>query len=236
MPVDISVFFPLRAGSTRVRRKNTRPFHPDGRSLFQFKLDQIARMQDRFLEVVISTNDSEVVQQFPKSLAKTNIRIELRPDFLCSSTTKVQDLIDYVPTVTSGDLIFWLHATSPFVNEVDYMAAIDLYEAEVLSGEKDSVMSVNRLQQFIWSDQECRVINTDRTINPWPNTQDLDPLYEINHAFYINSRKNYLALRDRIGAHPALYVCEGLRKIDIDWEDDFEVARSLLKPYETSVD
>lgn len=236
MPVDISVFFPLRAGSTRVPRKNTRPFHPDGRSLFQFKLDQIARMQDRFLEVVISTNDSEVVQQFPKSLAKTNIRIELRPDFLCSSTTKVQDLIDYVPTVTNGDLIFWLHATSPFVNEVDYMAAIDLYEAEVLSGEKDSVMSVNRLQQFIWSDRERRVINTDRTINPWPNTQDLDPLYEINHAFYINSRQNYHALRDRIGVHPALYVCEGLRKIDIDWEDDFEVARSLLKAYETSVD
>ena len=235
MLVDISVFFPLRAGSTRVRHKNTRPFHPDGRSLFQFKLEQIARIQDRFLEIVISTDDPEVFRQFPKSLTETNIRIVHRPDSLCSSTTKVQDLIDYVPTVTSGDVIFWLHATSPFVNEIDYMAAIDLYEAEVLSGEKDSVMSVNRLQQFIWSDRERRVINTDRTVNPWPNSQDLEPLYEINHAFYINSRQNYHATRDRIGVHPALYVCDGIRKLDIDWEDDFEIARSLLKPYEAAV-
>jgi N-acylneuraminate cytidylyltransferase len=89
-------------------------------------------------------------------------------------------------------------------------------------------MSVNRIQQFIWSDKEKCVINTDRTVNPWPNTQDLDPLYEINHAFYINSRHNYLTHGDRIGRAPALYVCEGLRKIDIDWQDDFEIARSLM--------
>jgi N-acylneuraminate cytidylyltransferase len=224
----VSAFFPLRAGSSRVTCKNTKPFHPDGRSLFQLKLDQIVKVRERFLEVVISTNDPEVIDQFPMSLAETNIRIERRPDYLCSSTTKVQDLIDYVPTVTQGDWIFWLHATSPFVDETDYLAAFDLFESEVLAGEMDSVMSVNRLQQFIWNDRERRVINTDRAVNRWPNTQDLEPLYEINHAFYINSRQNYLALGDRIGQHPALHICEGRRKIDIDWQDDFDLARSLL--------
>jgi CMP-N-acetylneuraminic acid synthetase len=229
---DVSAFFPLRAGSSRVHCKNTRPFHPDGRSLFQLKLDQIAKMRDEFLEIVISTNDTSVQEQFPDSLKGSNVRIHQRPVHLCQSTTKVQDLIDYVPKITQGEWIFWLHATSPFVDETDYTAALRLLESEVQAGKKDSVMSVNRLQQFIWNDRERRVINTDRTVNPWPNTQDLEPLYEINHAFYINSRRNYLLHGDRIGEAPALYICEGRRKIDIDWQDDFDLARSLLLSHE----
>ena len=191
--------------------------------MFQLKLDQIAAIREEFIEIVISTNDPSVHGQFPASLSGTNIRIEQRPDHLCNSTTKVQDLIDYVPTVTKGEWIFWLHATSPFVDETDYIAGLRLLEREVKAGEKDSVMSVNRLQQFIWNDRDKRVINTDRSVNPWPNTQDLDPLYEVNHAFYVNSRHNYLSNGDRIGISPALYICEGRRKIDIDWQDDFEL-------------
>ena len=89
-------------------------------------------------------------------------------------------------------------------------------------------MSVNLLQQFIWSDREGRVINADRDTNPWPNTQDLEPLYEINHAFYINSRDNYYALGDRVGTCPALYICNGLQRVDIDWQSDFELAQRLM--------
>lgn len=106
-----------------------------------------------------------------------------------------------------------------------------MLEHDVLNGSKDSVMSVNKIQQFLWDDREKRVINTDRSVNPWPNTQELEPLYEINHAFYINSRGNYLTMRDRIGKAPALFVCEGEKKIDIDWQDDFDLARSLLSAH-----
>ena len=76
-------------------------------------------------------------------------------------------------------------------------------------------------------------MNADCALNPWPNTQDLEPLYEINHAFYLNSRRNYESLGDRIGVNPALYVCNGLCKIDIDWQDDFDLAKSILKSHES---
>lgn len=229
---SISVFFPLRAGSSRIKRKNTRAFHPDGRSLFLHKLDQIRLISHLVQEIVISTNDEEIIEQFPRDLTESNIRIERRPDALGRSDTKVRDLIDYVPTVTRGQWIFWLHATSPFVDEYDYKAALDMLDRSVASGEHDSIMSVNKVQQFLWDDQLKRVVNTDRSINPWPNTQDLQPVYEINHAFYINSRKNYLNLHDRIGVSPALFICEGMKKIDIDWQDDFNLAQALLPAYE----
>ncbi len=224
---SLSVFFPLRAGSTRVLRKNTRPFDKDGRSLFQRKLAQIERCADRFDELIVSTNDTEIMEQFAAADLPEHFKLVERPDELGRSDTKVQDLIDYVPTVTQGDWIFWLHATSPFIDETDYLKALDMLDREVLSGEKDSLMSVNKIQQFLWDDNQRKVINTDRSVNPWPNTQDLAPLYEINHAFYINSRSNYHTLRDRIGQAPALYLCEGAKKIDIDWQDDFDLAQAL---------
>lgn len=229
MMKDISIILPMRSGSQRVIKKNSRPFHPNGQSLFQYKLAQIVKLKDEVSEIVISTNDKEIIDQLPKELLEnSNVRLVIRPDELCSSTTKVQDLIGHIEEATTASVIFWVHATSPFLNENDYRAAIAQYEESIKNQTADSLISVNKIQQFIWNEKEKRVINTDRNINPWPNTQDLDPLYEINHAFYINSRKNYNELKDRIGKSPALYVCAGLKKIDIDWQDDFIIAQQLI--------
>jgi len=229
---NISIFLPLRAGSARIPHKNTRPFHPNGQSLFEYKFAQIEKIKGDVYEIVISTNDQEVIDQIPDRIRGTNIRLVIRPDELCSATTKVQDLINHVADVTSGDTIFWIHATAPFLDSSDYKAAIKQYQEMISNQTGDSLMSVNKIQQFIWNENDKRVINTDRSVNPWPNTQDLEPLYEINHAFYINSRENYNELKDRIGKNPELYVCEGLKKIDIDWHDDFIVAQHLISLYE----
>lgn len=233
MMKDISIILPMRSGSQRVIKKNSRPFHSNGQSLFEYKLAQIVKLKDEVAEIVISTNDKDIIDQIPKELLEnSSIRLVIRPDELCSSTTKVQDLISHIEEVTTASVIFWVHATSPFLDENDYCAAIAQYEDSIKNQTADSLISVNKIQQFIWNEKEKRVINTDRNINPWPNTQDLDPLYEINHAFYINSRKNYNELKDRIGKTPALYVCEGLKKIDIDWQDDFIIAQQLIPLFE----
>lgn len=223
-----SIFFPLRSGSQRVINKNSRPFLKTGESLFQLKMKHVARLADEFekvCEVVISTDDQLVLTQAEPFLSD-KIKIDLRPRHLCLSTTKVQDLIDYVPSIVFGEHVFWLHATSPFVGYEDYVKALVQYE-DCLGKGCDSLMSVNKIQQFIWDAKLSKVINVDRGINPWPNTQDLAPLYEINHAFYISSKANYIALRDRIGRSPSLYLCDGIKSIDIDLEDDFSMAKLI---------
>ncbi|KAA8606648.1 acylneuraminate cytidylyltransferase family protein [Salipiger aestuarii] len=225
---DISLFLPLRAGSTRAVDKNIRPFRPDGRSLFQHKMEQLTQLAPELREIVVSTNDRAVMAQFEEFAEFPNVRLVERPEALCLSTTKVQDLIDYVPTLLSSEHVFWVHATSPFIDAADYRDALARYRSEVIEGPKDSLMSVTRIQQFLWDDHLKAITNCDRSINPWPNTQDLTPLYEINHAFYISSRLNYLRLHDRIGIDPALFVSEGLKKYDIDWEDDFIIAQNLI--------
>jgi CMP-N-acetylneuraminic acid synthetase len=232
MQKEISIVLPLRAGSSRVLEKNTRPFNSNGKSLFQHKLEQIVKLKEEVFEIIISTNDQKVINQVPDHYIDDKLKIIERPDYLCESTTKVQDLINHIEFITNGKAIFWIHATSPFIDTLDYLAALELYRKVTTEGSNDSVMSVNKIQQFIWDERKKEVINTNRLVNPWPNTQDLEPLYEVNHAFYINSRKNYREHNDRIGKNPALFVCEGLKKIDIDWQEDFITAQHLIQFYE----
>lgn len=186
-------------------------------------------------EIIISTDDDEVTEQFLKFQAPPNVKLIRRPLALCQTNTPVKDLIDYAGQISSGDVIFWLHATAPFVDHLDYKNAIELYESAIEKNEFDSVISVNAIQNFIWDDKSKNIINSDRKINPWPNTQDLTPLYEINHAFYISSHKNYVLMGDRIGKNPALFVCDGVKSIDIDWPADFEIAQQLIPIYENKL-
>jgi len=132
-----------------------------------------------------------------------------------------------MPSITKGEHILWLHVTSPFVKAKDYQDAIDKY-FEALKNGYDSIMSVTEIKQFLWSDRSKKIINIEQSDNPWVQTQDLEPLYEINHAFYINSRANYLSMSDRIGKNPYLYKLKGSKVIDIDYEDDFELAKKIF--------
>lgn len=191
-------------------------------------MDEVVKI-DGIEEVVVSTNEDAVIEQAERyAKAHGHVRIDKRPERLCQSTTKVQDLIDYVPTILNGNHVFWLHATSPFVSVADYNRALSQYASVLESGTNDSVMSVNKLQQFIWDDDSRVVINTDQTDKRWPNTQDLKPLYEINHAFYIAPRFIYESVKDRIGLKPALHILEGEKSIDVDWESDFSFAQLVF--------
>jgi len=89
------------------------------------------------------------------------------------------------------------------------------------------LMSVTEIRNFLWSERSKNIINAPKGDNIWIQTQDLEPLYEINHAFYINSRENYLKMSDRIGKNPYLYKLNGSKTIDIDYEDDFELAQKI---------
>ncbi|MEL7046492.1 MAG: hypothetical protein AAGL66_15980, partial [Pseudomonadota bacterium] len=150
-----------------MKGKNVRPFLEDGTSLFQLKMRQLIALEDSVDEIVISTDDAEVMEQSQPFLS-TKVHLIERPKHLCLSSTRVSDLIDYVPTVVKGDHIFWLHVTAPFVNSEDYQQALGSYRKEVLAGNHDSIMSVNKIQQFIWDDRSKKIVNCDREINPWP--------------------------------------------------------------------
>ena len=86
---------------------------------------------------------------------------------------------------------------------------------------------MTELRNFLLN-KEGKLINNTTPI-PWPRTQDLEPLYEINHTMFLAKREVYEKQRNRIGKKPMLYVMDELHSFDIDWPDDFVIAETAAE-------
>ena len=64
---------------------------------------------------------------------------------------------------------------------------------------------------------------------PWPRTQDLDPLYPINHTMFLAKREVYVEQKNRLGKKILLHVMDEFHSFDIDWPDDFVIAEIMYK-------
>lgn len=228
--MSITVFLPTRKGSQRVKNKNIKPFAEYKGGLLELKLKQLSRIDVD--QVILSTNDEvaiEIAEKMIKNFPK--LKIDIRPDHLASSTTNLSDLIAYVSEVVKTDHILWTHVTSPMVNDRTYIDSINKYDRALILG-FDSLMSVTPFKNFLWNNDRKDIINRSTKNNiRWPQTQDLEDLYEINSAIFIAPRKTYIEKLDRLGNNPFLYEMSKIEAVDVDWEDDFKIAEAVYEKY-----
>lgn len=217
----VIAFLPCRQGSQRVKNKNIKPFSGLEGGLIYIKLSQLLKVEE-VEQIVVSTNDIEV-KWIAESFNNPKIIIDDRPEELASSATSTDDLINYVPDIIKSGIVLWTHVTSPFVDETVYQKAIEIYFSN--SNVYDSLMSVTKLQKFLWDDSEP--INYDRSVEKWPRTQTIKPVYEVNSGVFIADIDIYKKFSDRIGEKPFLYELSEIVAFDIDWEIDFEIAEIL---------
>lgn len=225
MSEKIAFFLPTRKGSERVKNKNTRPFADIEGGLVENKIKQLLSTK-HIDEILFSSNDEMCIAIAEKYTSDSRLRIIPRPNELCLSTTNLPDLICYVPTITNADHILWGHVTTPLVEAKVYDTAIEQYLSKIIKG-YDSLVSVKELKNFLLN-QEGKLVNNTTNI-PWPRTQDLEPLYEINHAIFLAKRSVYTEQKNRIGQKTLLYIMDEIHSKDIDWEEDFKIAEIMYK-------
>ena len=179
MKERIAFFLPTRKGSERVKNKNTKPFAGIEGGLMENKIKQL--VETKLLdEIILSTNDETCMAIAEKYAVKdSRVRIIPRPEELCLSSTNLQDLICYVPTITDAEHILWGHVTTPLAGADQYDAGIQLYLDNLKNG-YDSLVGVTELKNFLLN-KEGKLVNNTTDI-PWPRTQDLEPLYPITKS------------------------------------------------------
>ena len=224
MNENVNVFLPMRAGSERVPKKNTKTFAGVNGGLCKIKLEQLVKC-DAVKNVIVSTNDPEVID-ISNGLNSKKIKIIIRPDQLASSLASTDDLIRYVPEIMPDGHILWTHVTSPFIGPDIYNQIIDQYFKSLTTF--DSLMTVSKLQKFIWNDSEP--ISYDRDVEKWPRTQTIDPLWEVNSGAFMASKAIYKRNIDRIGKKPFLFEISDEIAFDIDWFSDFKMAEAMYYP------
>ena len=88
-------------------------------------------------------------------------------------------------------------------------------------------MGVTELKNFLLN-KEGKLLNNTTDI-PWPRTQDLEPLYSINHTIFLAKRDVYVEQKNRLGKKILLHIMDELYSFDIDWPDDFVIAEIMYK-------
>ena len=221
MKKNINVFLPMRAGSERVPKKNTKTFSGIKGGLCRIKLEQL--IQCKLIDsILVSTNDLEVVK-ITNSFNSKKIKVVLRPNELASSRASTDDLIKYVPEVMPDGHILWTHVTSPFINLDVYNQAIEKYFENL--DHFDSLMTVTKIQKFIWNDNEP--VNYNRDMEKWPKTQTIKSLWEVNSGIFLAHKSIYELNNDRIGYMPYLFQLSDEIAFDIDWMTDYKIAEAL---------
>ncbi|GAB4066489.1 hypothetical protein KHC28_25850 [Ancylobacter sonchi] len=181
----------------------------------------------------MSTNDEAIIEacdELAPSISKELI-VDRRPEEYGTSQTSTDDLIDYALRILPDDSILWTHVTSPFVIGSRYDEMIVRFQAGLNEG-YDSLMSAGVVRTFLWNDRGP--LNYDRSVEKWPRTQTLPPVYEIDSAAFIANFSTMIAHADRIGSHPVLFPLTSIEHLDIDWEEDFHRADEIWRRMESS--
>ncbi|AXX87641.1 acylneuraminate cytidylyltransferase family protein [Malaciobacter marinus] len=221
---EIIAFLPMRKGSQRIKNKNIKKFANIKKGLTFIKISQLLKVKE-IDKIIVSTDDKKVID-IALSFDSKKIHIDKRPKELATSSTSTDELIKYVPKIIKKGIVIWTHVTSPFIDEKIYSKMIKTY---LDNKNNDSLMSVTKIQKFLWDKKNP--INYNRKKEKWPRTQTLNPVYEVNSGAFINEIKNYKKFNDRIGKNPILFELDTIQSFDIDWKEDFEIAQVLWEKY-----
>tara|TARA_B100000683_G_scaffold273854_1_gene320517 strand:+ start:1044 stop:1763 length:720 start_codon:yes stop_codon:yes gene_type:complete len=224
---DVKVFLPCRAGSERVPHKNTRPFAEWQHGLLELKLTALEKATG-ISQIILDSNDEKVLEYGRSRKSNWSGTAELyvqeRPNHLGLSSTTTDALIQYALDNLQEGHLLWTHVTSPFLGHEEYERIIQAFFQQKDQG-YDSLMTVNRLQTFLWDEQQP--MNYDRDQLKWPRTQDVKPVFEVNSGAFLVPVDIAKTRQDRIGHKPYLFELNHIEAFDVDWPDDFTMAELL---------
>lgn len=215
----IVAIVPMRHDSKRVPGKNYRPL--GDRPLYHHILQTLLRVP-QILQVIIDTDSdlirADAARHFPR------VKVIERPQHLRPDTVPMNDVL--LNTVQQIDADFYLqtHSTNPLLSS----ATISNGLAQFLDSYPmyDSCFSVTRIQSRLW-DQMSRAVNHNPAI--LLRTQDLPPIYEENSCLYLFTRDTIQQQHNRIGLRPMMLEISKREAIDIDEEEDFQIAEMMFR-------
>lgn len=178
-------------------------------------------------EIIVSTNDpivSDIAIRFGEDYDQ-RVRVDERPDDLGKSSTPMSEFIKYLGTLRNEGTMLMTHVTHPFVTHSVFNELIHAWRGAAHRGH-DSLLTVTRLHTFLW-DAAGKPFNYDASVERWPRSQDIPPLFEINHVAYLIRFATVLEAGDRVGQNPYMHEMDGEAVMDIDWEDQFALLQDI---------
>jgi len=204
---------PMKLNNERLPNKNTKAFD-NGKSLCYYILDTLLKVMG-IDEIYVYCSNSNIQNYMPDG-----VKYLRRKESLDTSETKMNEVLKCFAEDVDADIYLMTHATSPFVCSESIEGALN----KVKSGEYDSALAVHKVQEFLWKDGEP--FNYD--FNNIPRTQELPYVYCETSGFYIYKKEIIVEHNRRVGFKPYLKELSKVESIDIDEQEDFDIANAIF--------
>ena len=220
--LNIVALLPMKAHSSRVPGKNFREL--SGKPLFRWMLDTLLAV-DEIDKVVINTDARSILND--NGLQESErIVIRDRKQELCGDEVSMNLVLEDDVNAVPADVYLMTHTTNPLLSADTIRSALAKFKKHYEAGENDSLFTVNKIQTRFYR-EDCSPVNHDPD-NLIP-TQELEPWYEENSNLYIFTRESFLKTNARIGKEPLMYEVPKMESVDIDEQDDWDLAEALAK-------
>lgn len=214
-----SAILPIKFNSERVPGKNFRLLN--GKPLYLHILHTLLDVS-KISEIVINTDTP--IKEFGGLFEDSRLIYSSRPSDLCGEYVSMNDIISYELKRSSSNYFFMTHTTNPLLRSETITRL--LFEFESLGQDQDSVVSVTEyFGRFLSLDGTPLNHNPQQLLR----TQDLKPVLFENSCGYVFSKHSFLESNSRIGLNPKFVSTPKIESIDIDDEEDFFIAESIVR-------
>lgn len=203
---------PIKLQNERCPGKNLRPL--GGKPLLQYQLEALLSVKE--IESVNVYCSDDAVRPFLPS-GTTFLK---RPAHLDLATSNFSQIFSSFMVECDADIYVFDHATAPFVSTDTIRECLNA----VVSGKHDSAFCAVKIQDFLW--QDGQPLNFDAT--NLPRSQDLKPVYRETSGVYVFTKEVFKKLHRRVGLTPYIKEVSSREAVDINTEDDFKLAESLI--------
>lgn len=206
----VVAFLPCKGKSERIPNKNTRSL--GGEPLFVRTLKKLLLCSE-ITEVYVDSDDEQIRQLALVYGAKTL----KRPEYLATNETDGHTLFNWeVSQVPGADLYVQALCTAPFVKTITWSAA--MASLHVLN--YDSVVLGRSIKEYEWDEVGPLYPN------PIPNSVDVPNTYIESMSFYATKPS---VTTGRIGRNPYFMLVTPLEHLDINTEEDWELAELVVE-------
>lgn len=220
---DLGIVVPVRRGSSRIKNKTMLPFGGAG-TLIEWKLGQLVQVIDP-ARIYLSSEDDELLglaDRFGVSRHKRDPH--LAQDHVAPFRDVITGIVQHIP----HDHIAWCTVVCPLMPPREYVESFRNYQERVLRGPHDSLLGVNLVKEYFWA--EGKSLNYEAT-RDHTISQNLPDYHKVTNSIYMYNRRDILAREYFIGPNPYMQILSKFSGVDIDYIDDYRMARALHSIY-----
>ena len=220
------IFITIKENSQRVKKKNFIRFK-NNTPLFKILIYKLNKFK-----IYIDTDSKKIMKSINNDKLIKNTTVYLREKKFINMENDGKSPGPYMIenflkkfVQDQNEPIIHAHVTSPFLKQKTLIDAI-----QFMNKGYDSVTSCNKIRKIAFlKDKKFKPINF-KFENQHARTQNLNPIYVLNSAFFIFRKKFFMKKLNRISKNNYFYQLKFPEYIDIDEKEDVIISR-LSKKY-----